>query len=224
MHSRGLLRFALIVSVSLVGLVVPTTAGAVTSACSGFERAVFFDNSAPYGIADSNGAISTPWANVVTDFAQTSEYTFSVPVSASSQWITINPGAIPDTGTGKGDADLGITCAAEPGDVIVAAATVSFINVVRPDDFWARLTIQPRGANNAPLQGTECNDVVKASQTIPSVEPPVAPMATVDPDRCVMPAGTHSVRPKIRAHIENRFSSGTVIFHSMTFVRTPDES
>lgn len=114
---------------------------------------------------------------------------------------------------GKADADLGIQCNTSAGVVVSATASASFLNVVNPQNFWARLTVQPR-SGGSPIPASECNDFVKASKTSTVAEPPAELLVTLDPGPCAMPSNATTYRLKIRAHIDASGSSGTVVFHS----------
>ncbi len=96
-----------------------------------------------------------------------------------------------------------------------AVATVQFSSVVRPDEFWARLTIQPRQGGQPMGVSTECNTTVKVSKDY--AQAAELPLEELHIPACPMPDGADSLRVKVRAQIGDPAASGTVTVHEVSF-------
>ncbi|HEX2295805.1 MAG TPA: hypothetical protein VHN37_10895 [Actinomycetota bacterium] len=211
---------------SIVALVLLVPAGLVTASAGPsfathewcdpadtFVQAVFVDNNGD-GIGESNGVQNIGWFNGTGDFSG-GEYAFSIDTGGQS--IAILPAA-----DNAGDANPVIQCSsASVNQMYQATATVQFdvLSVVRPADFWARLTIQPQRSNGTPVPNSECNTQTNISRDLPAVEPLIEVDLTLP---CRMPATTAALRLKIRAHISHPAASGRLVFREVTFTRLPD--
>lgn len=129
---------------------------------------------------------------------------------AARQWITINPGGA----SRNADADVRRSFFAKPTHVYSALATVQLVDVIDPNNFWARLTIASNGPSGQVL---ECNTEVKLSKDLREVE---APLEQLEIPNCPIQLGVQSVAVKVRAHRgPTSASSGTVIVHEVSFRR-----
>lgn len=218
LRTRRRLTSAALTAVVLAALfgTAPSTAFGATEWCDPndvFVQTLFVDNNGD-GIGESNGVQDIGWFNGTGDFTS-GEYRFSI--DAGGQSIAILPAA-----DNNGDANPVVQCnSVRAGETFQATAIVQFdvLSIVRPEDFWARLTIQPQQSNGTPVPNSECNTQTNISKDLPATEPLLEAELVLP---CVMPSGTAALRFKIRAHISNPAASGRLIFREVTFARVPD--
>lgn len=171
----------------------------------GFDQAIFEDTNPQNGVADG-WTDTNQWDN---EFTTNTDYRLSVDPTTKKQLIRVleNAGHSGNMGIGK--------TFSTTGGAIYSAST-TFVATVEndPDDFFARLTFQPRKNGTSMGVATECNADVNVGRDVEPTEPP---LQTLTVPECPMPAGADQVRIKVRVQIRDGEPFGTFTIHEVSF-------
>jgi hypothetical protein len=212
----------LVVVLGIQALIAPA-AHATDIVGGSFDQVLFIDSNGD-GIPDSDGVHNIAWTDASTDDYGTgnkgSTYNLFPDVSDREHVKIITAPSTSGMGTCC-DAGIQFQENAIAGDIFEASATVAVINVVHPEKFWTRLTIQPRNGGSL-IAGSECNVEVSASKpSAAGQNPPVAPPADPPAEQlvlepCTLPSNTSNLRLKVRAHAEASDVKGEMIISEVS--------